>query len=438
MALGGGTFLVQNKVLPGAYINVISKARADATLADRGKATMGLELDWGPDGEVFEVTGGDLQKNSLKLFGYDYTNDKLKGLRDLFTGGTKMLYAYRLNSGTKAKSTISEAAHSGLRGNDIWHSVAVNVDDETLFDVLTYWDTKLMDSQTVASAADLIDVAHVAVFDKRATLEAAAKIQLTGGTNGTVDGSSHQDYLDHIEPYSYNAIGVCTTETTIKKLYVAFNKRLRDEVGAKSQCVVYGYAADYEGAVNVKNKVAADDLWPEASLVYWVTGLIASCNINASNTNKKYNGDFEVLATYTQSDLEKAIKAGEFTLHQVGSDIRVLTDINSLVTTTLEKGSIFKDNKVVRIADQIANDTAVLFATKYLGVVPNGKDGRMSLWNDLVKLRNDMQKIGAIENFTDDLVTVEEGDGKNDVAVTDGPLDVVGTMEKLYMTTILA
>lgn len=438
MALGGGTFLVQNKVLPGAYINVISMARADATLADRGTATMGLELDWGPDGEVFEVKCGDLQKNSLKLFGYDYTNDKLKGLRDLFTGGTKMLYAYRLNSGIKAKSTISEASCSGIRGNDIWHSVAVNVDDETLYDVQTYWDTKLMDSQTVASAAELTDIPHVVTFDKKAALEATAKIKLTGGTNGTVDGSSHQDYLDHIEPYSYNTIGVCTTEETVKKLYVAFNKRMRDEVGVKSQCVVYSYAADYEGAVNVKNKVVADDIWSEASLVYWVTGVIASCAINASNTNKKYNGDFDVIATYTKSELEKAIKAGEFTLHQVGSDIRVLMDINSLVTTTLEKGSIFRDNKVVRIADQIANDTAALFAEKYLGVVPNGKDGRISLWNDIVKLRNDMQKIGAIENFTDDMVTVEEGDGKNDVAVTDGPLDVVGTMEKLYMTTILA
>lgn len=31
MALGGGTFLVQNKVLPGAYINFISVAQASAT-----------------------------------------------------------------------------------------------------------------------------------------------------------------------------------------------------------------------------------------------------------------------------------------------------------------------------------------------------------------------------------------------------------------------
>ena len=84
MALGGGTFVTQNKELPGAYINFVSAASASATLSERGIATMPLELDWGIDGEVFEVTNGDFQKNSLKIFGYDYTHDKLKGLRDLF------------------------------------------------------------------------------------------------------------------------------------------------------------------------------------------------------------------------------------------------------------------------------------------------------------------------------------------------------------------
>ena len=214
---------------------------------------------------------------------------------------------------------------------------------------------------------------------------------------------------------------------------------MRDEVGAKAQVVIYGYQADYEGAINVKNKAvtASGDIWTEAALVFWVTGVAAGCAINASNTNRKYDGEFEIDAVYTQSELEKAIKAGEFTFHQVGSEIRVLTDINSLVTTTLNKGAIFKDNKVVRIADQIANDTATLFNSKYLGVVPNGKNGRISLWNDLVKLRKDMEKLDAIENYDETTLVVAEGDNKNDVAVSDGPLDVVGTMEKLYMTTVL-
>ena len=84
MALGGGTWFSQNKKLPGAYINFVSRIRATAALLDRGIAAIGVALDWGKDGEIMEVTSGDFIKNSQKLFGYDYGNEKLKGLRDLF------------------------------------------------------------------------------------------------------------------------------------------------------------------------------------------------------------------------------------------------------------------------------------------------------------------------------------------------------------------
>ena len=206
MALGGGTFLTMNKALPGSYINVISQAKADASLSDRGVVAMALELDWGPDREIFEIASGDFIKNSLKLLGYDYTADSLKGIRDLFAGGAKTLYTYRLNSGEKAKSDISEAAYSGERGNTIWHDIEANADDETLFDVSTYWDGKLMDTQTVADAAELTDVAGVVTFNKKATLSETTKLLLSGGTNGTADGAAHQDFLDKIEAYSYNAL----------------------------------------------------------------------------------------------------------------------------------------------------------------------------------------------------------------------------------------
>lgn len=63
MALGGGIWAVQNKVLPGTYINFSSAAKASATLSDRGYAAMPLMLDWGPDSTVFTVTSGDFQKN---------------------------------------------------------------------------------------------------------------------------------------------------------------------------------------------------------------------------------------------------------------------------------------------------------------------------------------------------------------------------------------
>ena len=56
MALGGGVFLTQNKVLPGSYINFVSAARASATLSDRGVVALPIALDWGKEGEVFTIT----------------------------------------------------------------------------------------------------------------------------------------------------------------------------------------------------------------------------------------------------------------------------------------------------------------------------------------------------------------------------------------------
>ena len=434
MALGGGTFTSQNKELPGAYINFVSAASASAALSDRGIATMPLELDWGVEGEVFEVTNEDFQKNSLKLFGYAFDSPKMLGLNDLFMGA-KTLYAYRLNGGgDKAANTYATAKYCGVRGNDLKIVIQKNADDASKYDVTTYFGTVKVDTQTVAKAADL--VANDYVTFKDTELEVTAGMPLTGGTNGTVDGTAHQNYLNKIESYTYNTMGVVVTDDTTKKLYAAFNRRMRDELGIKSQLIVYNYAADYMGVINVRNKVT-DTGWSEASLVYWVTGAESGCEVNKSCQNKKYDGGFTVNTDYTQNDLKQAIKAGEFTLHKVNGIVRVLEDINSMVTTSDTCGDVFKDNQTIRVIDQLGNDDAVLFNTKYLGVVPNNASGRMSLWSDLVKLRTQLQEMGAIEGFTDSDVTVTQGSTKKSVVVNSA-ITVVNAMSKLYMTVTVS
>lgn len=431
MALGGGTFVNQSKDLPGAYINFVSAASANPALSDRGIATMPLELDWGREGEIFEVASGDFQKDSLKIFGYTYTDDKLRGLRDLFLN-TKLLYAYRLNSGgVKAGNDFAEAIYSGIRGNDLKIVIQKNVDDDTLFDVKTLFGTIVVDEQSGKTAADLKANEYVS-FKPDAALTVTASAPLTGGTNGTVDGAAHQAYLDKVEAYSFNAMGVVADDEAVKGLYASFVKRLRDEMGVKFQTVLYNMAADYKGVINVKNKITDNGLH-EASLVYWVTGATAGCEVNKSNQNKAYNGEFTIDAEYTQNQLIAAIKAGEFVFHKVGSDIRVLEDINSMVTVSDTEGDVFKDNQTIRVIDQIANDIAVLFNTKYLGSVPNDAAGRVSLWSDIVKHHQNLQDIRAIENFSDSDIVVEQGSTKKSVVVTD-VVEVVNAMSKLYMT----
>ncbi|HBH1603388.1 phage tail sheath family protein [Clostridioides difficile] len=432
MALGGGTFVTQNKVLPGAYINFISAKRATSSLSDRGIVAMPIELDWGINEEVFQVTSDDFEKYSVKYFGYDYTHEKLKGLRDLFKN-IRLGYFYKLNKGVKASCTIATAKYSGIRGNDLKVTVTTNIDDNTKFDVVTLLDNKKVDTQIAKVITDLQDNDYI-TWKKDATLEATAGLTFTNGTNGeAVTGTEYQAFLDKVESYSFNALGCLATTTEIKSLFVEFTKRMRDKVGAKFQTVLYKKSdADYEGIVSIENKIKDKDL-VESSLIYWVTGAIAGCDINKSNTNKKYDGEFDVDVNYTQIQLEEALKSGKFIFHKVGDEVHVLEDINTFVSFTDDKNDDFSSNQSVRVLDQIANDIATLFNDKYLGKVPNDKAGRISFWNDVVKHHKELENIRAIEDFKTDDVSVELGNDKKTVIVSDA-VKVINAMSKLYMT----
>lgn len=429
MALGGGTFISQNKKLPGSYINFASAQNASSSIGERGIAAMAIEMDWGKDGEIIEVTSQNFAKDSLKIFGYDYSHEKLKGLRDLFKN-VKKAYFYRLNTGNKATTDIATAKCSGTRGNDIRIVVAKNIDDGTKYDVVTYLGTKEVDKQTIKEVSELVDNDYV-TFSMEA-LEVTAGKSLEGGTNGDVSGEAHQNFLNKLESYQVNAIGCTVKDESTSNLYVQYAKRLRDEQGIKFQVVLFNNAANYEGVVNVKNKTAED----ESALVYWVTGVIAGCEINKSNTNKTYDGEYTINADYTQAQLEASIDNGEFVLHKVGDEIRVLVDINSLVDTTIEKGEEFKSNQTIRVLDQIASDVASVFNSKYLGKIANNEAGRISLWSDIIALFKDYQTLQAIENFEDADISVEIGNDKKSVTINTN-VQVINAMEKLYMTVVV-
>ncbi|MCJ0420999.1 phage tail sheath family protein, partial [Clostridioides difficile] len=301
------------------------------------------------------------------------------------------------------------------------------------FDVVTLLDNKKVDTQIAKVITDLEDNDYI-TWRKDATLEASAGLVFTGGTNGeAVTGAEYQAFLDKIESYSFNALGCLATTTEIKSLFVEFTKRMRDRVGAKFQTVLYKKNdADYEGVVSVENKIKDTGLL-ESSLIYWTTGAIAGCDINKSNTNKRYDGEFDVDVNYTQIHLEEALKTGKFIFHKVGDEVHVLEDINTFVSFTDEKNDDFSSNQSVRVLDQIANDIATLFNTKYLGEVPNDKSGRISFWNDVVKHHEQLQNMRAIEDFKADDVSVEPGSDKKTVVVSDA-VKVISAMSKLYMT----
>ena len=427
--LGGGTFTTMNKELPGAYIRFMSADRS-VTIAGRGVAAIPLEMNWGADGEVIELDSVDYENYSMSTFGYSYDTDEMLPIREMFRNAKKVLI-YKLNAGTKASCAISEARYKGTRGNDIKHVITANVDDVSKFDVLTYVGTYLADLQTVASTSELLDNDFV-VFKKTGDLEATAGIQLTGGANGSITGTEHEAALDALESYTFNVLGCMSEEDSVKKLYTAYCKRMREESSKSFQVAVYKLEADYIGVIHLENTVE-DKGAKSYALIPYVTGLHAGCAINKSLDNHVYTGEYTIKADYKQSELKEMVKKGIFVFHKVGSTVNVLSDVNSFVSFTKEMSSDFQLNQVIRVLDQIAIDEATIFCQKYLGKVQNDEDGRAGFWSDCVTIFKEYAKIQAIENFSEEDIEISKGITKRAVVAYQS-IQPICAMNKLYST----
>ncbi len=424
---------MKTTTLPGSYINFVNVARAPQILGERGTVAFPVHLNWGVADAVFTLSQEDYYKKAFETFGYTVDHPEMKALNDLFKNVQKAHFVRVGTASTKAENTYAVARCAGTRGNAIKTVISTA---DTLLEVKTYVDETLVDVQAVVDSTNqLMDNAWVR-FKPDVALAATAGLPLTGGTDVAPTPAAYESALEKLENYSFNIVACASADDAVKDAAVAFVKRLREEVGVKVQAVVYRKSdADSEAVISVENKVV-DALFDESALVYWVAGVLASCPLNRSATHKVYDGAFEIEADYKQEALRAAIEAGKFILHRTGDDRRVLKDINTFRSFTDEKSEDFASNQTVRILDQIANDIAYLFSKKYLGVIPNDNDGRISLWTDIVKHHQELQKMRAIEGFVPDHVRITKGETKQSVVIADA-ITPINAMTQLYMTVVV-
>ena len=225
MPIGGGTFTLQNKVLPGVYMNFVS-ASGGVSAGSRGIASIPAELGWGAEDTIIKMDSGDFNRQAVTVFGYDATAPELLLIREAFKRA-KTLLVYRVDGGgSKATKEIGgitvTARYSGTRGNALKVAVLENTDES--FDVVTYLDTTEMDRQTATEAAGLTANDFV-VFGGEGPLSAAVATALEGGTNGTANGAAYTRYLSAVEVEQFNTLCYPGTDSETKGLFVAFVDR---------------------------------------------------------------------------------------------------------------------------------------------------------------------------------------------------------------------
>ena len=433
--MAGGTWATQDKVRPGVYINFESIPQSTGTVGARGVVTMALPLSWGESHAVIAVNAGE---DTTNLLGYDITASQLLLVREGLKRARTILL-YRLNTGTKAAVTVggltATAKHGGLRGNDLSVQIEQDIDDETVFIVRTLLSGAAVDVQTAAGIGDLKSNDWIS-FSGSGALQATLSAPLVGGADGSVTNQDHSNYLEAIELNDFHTMALVSTDATLKALYTAFVKRLRDTEGVKVQVVLENYpAADYEGVISVKNGVVLADgtTLTAAQAAAWMAGATAGAAVNQSLTYSAYEDAVDASPRYTNSQIEAALRAGEIVFTRNNGSIVVEQDINTLTTYTPTKGRVFAKNRALRVLDGLANDMKRTYEMTFIGKVGNNGDGRNLLRSEYIKYLDLLQGIGAIQNFDSQTDVVVEAGEETDSVYVEANVQPVDAIEKIYM-----
>lgn len=426
-----GIFSTQNKVRPGVYINFSTEQPLAIELSDRGVVALPLCLSWGAIGAIIEINQGDSPWAKL---GYELSDPKLLLLREALKRAKKAL-VYRVNDGVAATATLNTnvtatAKYKGVRGNDITVKVTANA---SKWDVETLVAGKSVDKQIAVAdvagfvANDWITITGTGTF-------AAATKTLSGGadTNTTLD---HAGFLAALQIQDYNTIACFSTTPADQTLYINHVTSERTNNGKMVQCVMVDNAADKEYIISVLNGVKLSDgtvlTAPDACA--WVAGATAAAKVNQSLTFTKYEDAVDANPRKTNAETEAAILAGNLVFTAKSGSVVVEYDINSLTSFAAPKSKAWRSNRVMRILDNFQTDVQKIFEAQYVGKINNNADGRQLLRSSIIQYCNELQNIGALQNFegADDIAVNPGTDA--DAVVIEASLQPVDSINKIYI-----
>lgn len=443
---GGGTWTVQNKKRPGAYINFVSVPKPVGSIGDRGVMTCALPMTWGPHGKLVELYGEDLLNGkSLPKVGCDaFDTAESLPYRIALAKCYKALL-YRMDEGgEKATVTVDgivfNAKYDGSTGNNIKVVITANKPEEGKYTIDVLFKNIQKESFVVSDISGLENIesewVDFSVTEGTTAIAETSGATLSGGTNGIVS-TSLATYFDIVGGESWQCLAVNSTDASLPPLIKEFIKLMREKRGKKVQAAVYDYnTADWEGIISSHQgyETATDVVTPDLFPLY-VASITAGANVNESNTAAVVEGAVKIINPVAEEDIEDALSVGKFLLtYRQDGAVCIEKDINTLHTFTVDKNYAFSKNRVVRCLDEIGNTTALVFNRNYCGKVDNDEVGRNIYKTELIYMMDQLVDIGAVQNFdgATDIIVLPGQDVDN--VVVDLAVQPVDSMEKLYMT----
>lgn len=447
--MAGGSFQSQNKIRPGAYIKFQGVPSNDNIIGSRGIVTMAAPIGWGPEDELIKVTVADLYSNKLeKILGFNVYSASAKLFKAALENAHTLLVYRADKGGTKASVQIDVASnkklkvtakYAGATGNNI--SISIKEAFAGGYSVNTFLGSTQKDSQIVTDIKDLVANDFVTFEGEGVIAQTAVNTLLTGGTNGTPTNQMYTEYLAKLKTTQFDTLAafkIGDTELFNGGTIKEFIQEMRETRGIKCQAVINNYvAANYEGVISTYNqgvKYADGTELTAEEFVVWMAGATAGADVTESNTYKVIANAVEVTGNVLEDDIETLITSGYVIISKRRDGaIVVEKDINTLVNLRDDVTDAFKENKVIRLLDAVANHIALDFEQNYAGKVVQDANGRALFKASIISYLTELQNSGAIINFNSSTDVMVEAGEQVDAYYSEIYIQPTYSVDKLYM-----
>jgi hypothetical protein len=179
---------------------------------------------------------------------------------------------------------------------------------------------------------------------------------------------------------------------------VSWVKERRASDYALYKAVLPDTAADSEAVVNFTTTgiKAGTETYGAGDYCSRIAGLIAGTPMTISCTYAALPEVSDV-TRLDRAAMNAAIDRGEFILFHDGEKVKVGRGVNSLQTTTADKGDIFKKLKIVETLDMIRRDIRRTAEDSYIGKYPNSYDNKLVLCTAIKAYLAELEREGILQ-----------------------------------------
>lgn len=421
-----GTWVTQNKVRPGVYINYVFSDTELINYASEGVMAMPFTFPLNRANMTVEVTSKSIKSKELEKYGVMTGSDSYKYLTTLLKYCSKIILYSVGDSGSKARLDVENeftaiAKYNGEEGNKFAVEVLALKDNKQTFN--TYYNNELVaiqtydfDKQEMSGINDYVDIVV-----SGSTVTETVPTVLANGTNDTNTdvNTSLKVMFENLRCSEIEVLAIPYVEADydfsnvedfineynanhVQKLVVVYPKTDSESASKNSEFVI---------AVTEQTAVLSNGLEMDATML---AGYIAAKEAGADykvDLTFDMCDDIISISELTNDEIVENIKRGVMNLsYRSDRSVVIEDDINSLVLLGENQSSSLKANDTLRLLNDISYRIV-----SYGENVIIGKKKVTETTLNLVKAFI----VGIMNEYVNEQVIVNF-DSKNDVQVVFG------------------